>query len=269
MSKDVYFGMSELFYQLMAEAKKPYDGVVKHYYPWMPKNAEPNDFYKYSIHKGLNIAKPIHEHFEWLHKYPNPAITGKEKLWLTEYGTKGHIEQQVILQTVINEFPDKVGALLGHSLYLNNNTPMIDDHGVIRSRAYPLAVFSQHSEQFFVETRVQAPTAYEYKKNAIPAVLVTASVDQSRSHLSLVLTNTSPEKSVQVQVQLNGFKPDPKQKVELWKLASTTDKVIDFNSKEKPDAVVLEKVTDLSLSEALAVEVEKAAIYILHFKGTA
>lgn len=252
----------ESFYKLMAQAEQPYDGVVKHFYPPLPRKVSPEEFYKHSVYKGLDIKRPVHEHKEWLKKYPNSALPKDVKLWMTEYGLRRHMEQQVIMQTVINEYSDDIATLLGHSLFLNNNTPMITDKGFYRARALPVAIFAKHSEQNFVATDVDVPT-YKYKDMQIPHLITTASISDDKTKMSLVLTNTDPERPIKANISLNGFNADPTQQVEVWRLASTTDKVIDDNSAKQPDNVILEQLPDISFAQSQSFLVDKGAIYVL------
>lgn len=254
------------FYKLMAQAKQPYDGVVKHFYPPLPRKVSPEEFYKHSVYKGLDIQRPVHEHKEWLEKYPNPALAEDVKLWITEYGLRRHMEQQVIMQTVINEYSDDIATLLGHSLFLNNNTPMITDKGFYRARALPVAVFAKHSEQNFVETDVEAPV-YDYKDIQIPRLITTASVSEDKTKMSLVITNTDPEQSIKADISMQGFNADPNQPVEVWRLASTTNKVIDDNTAQQPENIKLEQLADISFNESQSFVADKAAIYVLKWKS--
>ncbi|WP_017446747.1 hypothetical protein [Gayadomonas joobiniege] len=256
----------ESFYKLMAEAKQPYDGVVKHYYPPLPKNVSPEEFYRHSVYKGLQISRPMHEHQVWTKRYPNPALTGNEKLWLTEYGIRGHMEQQVIMQTVINKYSDQIGSLLGHSLFLNNNTPMITDQGYYRARALPVPLFSKLSQNNFVKSEVAAPS-YRIKNQVIPAVLSTASISDDKSEMSIVLTNTYPDKAVNAEIDLKGFKPDPSAPVEVWRLASRTDKVIDENRPNQTENVQLTREADISYAESLNFNMAKGSIYLLKWQA--
>lgn len=256
----------ESFYKLMAKAKQPYDGVVKHYYPPLPKKVSPEVFYQHSVYKGMQISRPMHEHEVWTKRYPNPALTGKEKLWLTEYGIRGHMEQQVIMQTVINQYSDKIGSLLGHSLFLNNNTPMITDQGYYRARALPVPVFSKLSQQNFVRSKVEAPS-YRIKNQQIPALLATASISDDKSAMSLVLTNTYPDQAVLANINLAGFNPDPKAPVEVWRLASHSNKVIDENYPKQQKRVRLTREADISYAQSLNFKLDKASIYVLKWKN--
>jgi len=252
----------ESFYQLMAKASKPFDGVVKHYYPRGPKKSFNNDYYKSSVAKALRIAKPIKEHFHWLEKYPNSSLSGNEKIWLTEYDIKNHIDQQVILHTIINDYPHQVGSLLGHSLFLNNNTPMINDDGIVRSRALPIQIFSQFSESNFVKTSLTV-SHYSYKKQNIPRLITTASINDDKSAVSVILTNTSPTQSINADIEVKGVDIKTMSRAEIWLLASDTNKPLADNNGKHPKNIYISKIADLTASQALSLKLNKASVYVV------
>ena len=227
----------ESFYKHMAAAKQPFDGVVKHYYPRRIIEAAPaSRKYAASIITGLNISLGIERHIKWFDAYDNPSLKGNEKLWITEYAIPNHIVQAAAMHTVINEHSESVAALLGHSLFLDNNTPMITDEGIVRSRALPIFLFSKLSEDNFVNVEVKAGNQ-SYQQQTFPKLLVTASTNQSKDRASVILTNTNDSKAIDVQVSLEGMVNSEQLTVTKWILSSNVKNKLADNTAKNPDNV--------------------------------
>lgn len=256
----------ESFYEQMAIAKKPFDGVVKHYYPGGHKKAKGKNPYEESVASGIKINHSIYEHKSWLKEYKNPAVMGNEKLWFTEYGIKNHVNQAAIIHTVINDHSNDVGALLGHSIFLDNNSSMITDSGIIRSKALPITVFSKHSQENFVKTKV---TGDENRVNKIvlPPVLATASVNNNKDEFSVVLTNTSAKHHVKTTVNIKDFDMSKTSKCEIWILKSNTNNPVADNTDKNPNTVTLTKHMTLDgMQDKYEITIAPASMYILKLK---
>ncbi|WP_153886379.1 hypothetical protein [Aliiglaciecola lipolytica] len=256
----------ESFYRGMAEVNAPFDGVVKHYYPSTFKNVPKELAYEAQIARGLGIERTIKEHQHWIKEHQNSAISGDEKLWFTEYGLRGHVNQVATMHTVIGQYSQTVGALLGHSLFLNNNTPMINDNGVVRSRALPVPLFSKHSEQLVVKSNVQAPTM-QVDGSDFPALLSTATVNEQGDKLSLILTNTQAQKAISVDLKVENMAVDEDSSAEIWILKSNTGNPVDDNREGAVDNITLSKMTSIPVSLPLSVEVPKAATIVVKLKA--
>ncbi|MDO6721357.1 hypothetical protein Q4575_18250 [Psychrosphaera sp. 1_MG-2023] len=249
------------FFKHMAKAKQPFDGIAKHYYPGDLKQAHKN--YTQAIYAGLGIGHKIEEIKEWNANYDNPSLTGKEQIWLTEYGLKNHINQLAIMHTVINEYSDDVAALMGHSLFLNNNTPMVNDDGVIRSRAFPIEIFAKHMQQQFVKVEVSG-AQNKFRRKKIPAILATASVSPDQKHVGVVLTNTSDRKRTVAKITMDGFKTETPMKAEVWALMSTVGNPLIDNSKSNPNAITLEPLGAMKRANTdFDITVEPGATFII------
>ncbi|KGK00082.1 alpha-L-arabinofuranosidase C-terminal domain-containing protein [Thalassotalea sp. ND16A] len=251
------------FYQRMAQVNAPYDGVVKHYYPRMIHRAKKEDKYEASIVSGMKISRPIEEHKQWLNGFENSSITGKEKLWFTEYSMINVPNQMAIFHTVINEHVNDVGMLLGHSLFLNNRSAMITNNGVIRAMALPIQVFSQHLEENFIRSEVTGSNHY-FKKKKLPALLSTASISNDGKTVSLVLTNTSDKYPVSTQINLNSL-PDSFQAAgELWLLRAKGNNPLAENTLKEPHAISLEKYKDIkNINAHYKINIAPASVYIV------
>lgn len=249
------------FFKHMANAKQPFDGIAKHYYPSHLKQA--NDKYASAIYAGLSISQKIDEIKHWFDDYKNPALTGKEQIWLTEYGLKNHVNQLAIMHTVINDYSDDVAALLGHSLFLNNNTPMVNDKGIIRSRALPIEIFAKHMQQQFVKVSVSGDQN-RYKRENIPALLATASVSADQQHIGVVLTNTSATKRTLAKITMDGFKSKVPLKAEVWALMSSTGDPLVDNTVKDPNAITLEPLGYMKLANTdIDLTVEPGTTFII------
>lgn len=251
------------FYKHMATAKQPFDGVVKHYYPRTIKDAPKNSQYAASIVAGQSINTPIEKHLSWMKKYPNPALTGHEKLWLTEYTIPNHIMQASVMHRVINDYSDTVASMLGHSLYLDNNTPMITDKGVVRSKGLPVFLFSKLSQPYYVKTQVQTGHR-QYKEQKFPKLLATSSANKERDKATIVLTNTNGGKKIDATISLKGMVEAKQFTVSSWLLNSNTQKVLDDNTDEKPENISIKSGGTFSTTEkALAITIPAGTILTL------
>ena len=140
------------------------------------------------------------------------------------------------MHTVINEHSESVAALLGHSLFLDNNTPMITDEGIARSRALPIFLFSKLSEDNFVNVEVKAGNQ-SYQQQKFPKLLVTASTNQNKDRASVILTNTNDSKAIDVQVSLKGMANSEQLTVTKWILSSNVKNKLADNTAKNPDNV--------------------------------
>ncbi|WP_233267440.1 hypothetical protein [Paraglaciecola sp. L3A3] len=257
----------ESFYQGMAEVNSPFDGVVKHYYPSTHKNVSESKKYEAQIARGMGIERPIKEHNHWLKQFKNSAISGTEKLWITEYGLRGHVNQVATMHTVIGKKSQEVAALLGHSLFLNNNTPMVTDDGVIRARALPIPMFSKHSEQYVVQSEVKvAPT--RLGKQLLPGVLTTAAVDAKKQHVSVVLTNTNGQQAVDTTVRFENLQVAQNTQLEVWILRSNTSNPIDDNRIGQLNNVSLTLLETRPFKSELSIQLPAASSVVIKSKVT-
>ncbi|WP_252736689.1 MULTISPECIES: hypothetical protein [unclassified Psychrosphaera] len=253
----------ESFVAQMAKANLPFDGLTKHYYPNMLKRGGHQKFMP-SLLSGIDISHKIDEMMSWYKKYPNPALSIEDqKIWLTEYDTKNHINQIAIMHTVINNHSNDVAAMLGHSLFLNNDTPMVTDDGIIRPHALPIEVFSKHMFDNFVEVSVTGKPNH-YEQRSFPAILASASFDKDKNNFAVVLTNTSETKTTTAQINIKDVDIAPGTKAEVWALQSNTGKIIDDNTKASPNAVSLSHIRDMpNIGTSLSVPVAPGATIIV------
>ena len=253
----------ESFYSHMARVGAPFDGVVKHYYPGYWRNAKKEDQYTAAAAVGVNIAKSIIEHKEWMKAFSNASLTGNEQLWITEYGIPNHLVQTLIMQTVINQYSKDVATLLGHSLFLDNNTPMIDDNGVVRAKAIPIPMFSKHSYRNFVQVNVESGSR-KYRNITIPDVVVTASTNDSKTKATIILTNTFDTIDQLIDLTIPDLNVSKDASAEVWMLSSTKENPLPENWKNQPTNVVLEKVADnLAALNQYTIDVPAGTIVML------
>ena len=257
----------ESFYRRMSETNAPFDGVVKHYYPSTHRNPSKDKGYEAQIARGLGIQRPINEHIHWLEKYSNSAISGDEKLWITEYGLRGHVNQIATMHTVIGKNSHEVKTLLGHSLFLNNNTPMITDDGLVRARALPVPMFSRHSEHNIVNSDVKA-TPVMLGNLALPRVLSTAAVDDEKQQLSVILTNTHASQAVDTKLLFEGVNLADNTPLEVWILGSNTGDPNDDNRPGQPSNVTLRWLETHAFSREMRIQLPAASSIVIKSRAT-
>ena len=256
------------FYKRMQEAKLPYDGVAKHLYPNIISKAKKEDKYEASVVFGHIAANKINEHREFMHKYRHDGLTGNEKLWMTEYQIRNHVNQLAIFHEVVNNQMDFVATLLGHSLFLNNNTPMITDEGVIRSRALPVMIYSRYLGDMFVKTTTSGDKN-TYKKYEFDSVLSSAGRSEDGKSVGVVITNTSSKKDVDVTVSINGLIEGIGYTVESISLRAKSKDPLKDNTVNDPQNIWFRPAGSVKLENGKAqVKLDAAETIILQIKPT-
>lgn len=262
----------EKFYELMAEDNKPFDGVAKHYYPG--GEVSEDDQYEFAMYNALNYKSKIEHHNSWLQEYSNTSLSGKKvKQYLTEFGTDRTISAvpyiSLMWYDIINHHPEDIGGMLVHSYFKNDNTPMVaTGNKFLHSKAYAYHIFTHLHQDKFVNVDY-AGDAYTFNKKSINKTYATASINEDKTVLTVVVPNTTDDEQLNATIDISNY-PFAETDVVVGKkwMVTTADK-LSMNGGNSKDNITISEAMDFDASANFTESVppHSVAIYQLSVGG--
>ncbi len=258
----------EAFYREMAEIDSPFDGVTKHYYPG--GTAELGDEYKMVMKKSVNYKNKIQSHINYLAKYNNTSLSGKNvRQHLTEFFGGKNIDvitQHCIMwHDVINGYSDIMGNIMVHSYFKNDNTPMVNTGGkFVSAKGLPYHIFTHLHQDKFIEADFQGGS-YTYSSTSIQYSYPTASTNEEGNILTLVVPNTLDSEQLNTTINIANYNFEDNHVIGKKWVAKAYD-IYAENSSSLPYNVRIEGPVDMDLSETLTDVIPPYSIAIYQWK---
>jgi len=229
-----------------------------------------------TLRNTMYVEDYIKQHLAIMDKYdPEKKIKLIVDEWGTWYdklpGTKdGFLQQQNTLRdalvaginlNIFNNFADRISmANLAQIVNVLQAVILTNGHQMVKTPTYHVfQMYNVHQDAALIPIKIQSER-YEYNGESIPAV--TASASEKDGVINLTLTNSNPNKSVEINSNLEKDFSTVTGRIVNGK------KLTDFNDFGKEESVLIRDFKDVKLNgKALQIEIPAHSVVLLQLRS--